>query len=128
MTHAVTRALCHRLFVLVLGLCAALAAAAAEAPAPKFHVVAFYDGKVEEAHLSFVREANRWFGETARQDGFSYEATTDWTRLEPGVPLTLPGRAVPRRAARGTAPSARPSGSTWRRAAAGWGSTSRASR
>ena len=84
MTHAVTRALCHRLFILVLGLCGALDAAAAEPPAPKFRVVAFYNGNVEEAHASFVREANRWFGETARQDGFSYEATTDWSKLEPG--------------------------------------------
>jgi hypothetical protein len=71
-----------RLLILLLGLCA-LVVAAAEAPAPKFHVVAFYDGKQEEAHASFVREANRWFGETAQQDGFSYEATTDWSRLEP---------------------------------------------
>ncbi len=84
MTHAVTRALCHRLFILVLGLCGALDAAAAEPPAPKFRVVAFYNGNVEEAHASFVREANRWFGETARQDGFSYEATTEWNKLEPG--------------------------------------------
>ena len=73
-----------RLLVLVLGLCGAIAAVAAEAPARAFRVVAFYDGKVEEAHLSFVHEANRWFGETARQDGFSYEATTDWNKLGPG--------------------------------------------
>jgi hypothetical protein len=74
----------RRLVVLALGLSAAVFALAAEPPAPSFRVVAFYDGKVEEAHLSFVREANRWFGETARQDGFSYEATTDWSELEPG--------------------------------------------
>ena len=77
----------HRLLTLVVGACGALASAAAVAPvapAPKFHVVAFYDGKREEAHASFVREANRWFGETARRDGFSYEATADWSQLEPG--------------------------------------------
>jgi hypothetical protein len=69
--------------VLVLG--AALAAGAAEAPAPKFRACAFYTDGVEEAHLSFVREANRWFSEAAREDAFSYEATADWTRLEPGL-------------------------------------------
>ena len=84
MTGTATRAFRHRLFLLVLGLCGAITAAAAEAPAPSFHVVAIYEGKTEEAHLSFVREANRWFGELARQDGFSYEATTDWGKLEPG--------------------------------------------
>jgi hypothetical protein len=76
-------ALRHRLFTLVLGLCGAFCAAAVEAPAPRLRVVAFYEGKTEEAHLSFVREANRWFGELARQDGFRYEATTDWNQLEP---------------------------------------------
>ena len=60
-----------------------VAAAAAEAPRSTFHVCAFYTDEVEEAHLSFVREANRWFAETGRQDGFSYETTADWTRLEP---------------------------------------------
>ena len=84
MTDPDTRSLRHRLLILVLGLCGAITAVAAEARAPRFRVVAFYNGKVEEAHLSFVREANRWFGETARQDGFSYEATTDWNKLEPG--------------------------------------------
>jgi uncharacterized protein len=83
MSDPATRWPRRRLVVLVLVLCGLIAAAEAEAPAPTFHVVAFYDGEVEEAHLSFVREANRWFGETARQDGFAYEATGDWNRLEP---------------------------------------------
>jgi hypothetical protein len=83
-TRPAARPLRHPLFILHLGLCGALTAGAVEAPAPKFHVVAFYNGKEEEAHASFVREANRWFGETARQDGFSYEATTDWNKLESG--------------------------------------------
>jgi len=45
--------------------------------------VAFYADGVEEAHLSFVREANAWFGDLARRDGFAYEATADWKKLEP---------------------------------------------
>ena len=83
MIHPATRRLGFRLLMPVLGACSALAFAAAGAPAPRFHVVAFYDDKQEEAHTSFVREANRWFGEAAGKDGFSYEATTDWNKLEP---------------------------------------------
>ena len=35
----------------------------AENPAPKFKVLAFYTGKEDRAHISFVQEANRWFPE-----------------------------------------------------------------
>jgi hypothetical protein len=48
---------------------------------PAFRVIAFYTGKDDLAHVSFVREANRWFPAVARQNNFSYEATTDWTKL-----------------------------------------------
>ena len=87
-----------RLVLLVLVLGAAPAAGAAEAPAPKFRACAFHTVGVEEAHLSFVREANRWFTEAAREDGFSYEATADWTRLEPegGASRRRASRARPR--------------------------------
>jgi hypothetical protein len=85
MTGRAVREPHRRLFVLALALCAVLTAAAGETPAPAFRVVAFYTDGVEEAHLSFVREANRWFGEVARQDGFRYESTADWTKLEPGL-------------------------------------------
>ena len=49
--------------------------------APRFKVLAFYAGTDDLAHISFVREANRWFPEAGRKHGFSYEATTDWSRL-----------------------------------------------
>jgi uncharacterized protein len=48
---------------------------------PRFHALAFYRGEHDPAHISFVGEANRWFPELARTHHFSYEATTDWTRL-----------------------------------------------
>jgi uncharacterized protein len=58
------------------------AVALASTPAqPRFAVLAFYTGVEDPAHISFVAEANRWFPELARQEGFSYEATTDWRRL-----------------------------------------------
>jgi uncharacterized protein len=65
--------------VLTIGL-AATAVYAAE-PAPRFNVIAFYTGRDDPAHVSFVREANRWFPELARKYHFSYEATTDWGNL-----------------------------------------------
>lgn len=50
-------------------------------PSSRFRVIAFYTGKSDQAHISFVHEANRWFGEVAPESGFSYEATTNWGRL-----------------------------------------------
>jgi hypothetical protein len=54
---------------------------AAPDPAPRFHVLAFYTGQEDLAHISFVREANEWFPRLAREHGFTYEATPDWSRL-----------------------------------------------
>jgi hypothetical protein len=47
----------------------------------KFKVIAFFSGKNDEAHVSFVKEANQWFPTAAKKFGFSYEATTDWNNL-----------------------------------------------
>lgn len=44
-------------------------------------MLAFYTGVNDRAHISFVGEANRWFAETGRKEGFTYEATPDWARL-----------------------------------------------
>ena len=52
-----------------------------KASAVRFKVIAFYTGTSDLAHVSFVREANRWFPEAARAHNFSYESTTDWTNL-----------------------------------------------
>jgi hypothetical protein len=97
-SRLVGHSLRHHFLLLVLLLCGTTTARAVEAPGSPFHVCAFYTDGVEEAHLSFVRQANRWFPEAGRQDGFSYEATADWTRLEPsflsrcGVVLFLDAR------------------------------------
>ena len=52
-----------------------------EARRAPFSVLAFYTGKEDLAHISFVGEANQWFPEAGRAHGFTYEATTDWSRL-----------------------------------------------
>jgi hypothetical protein len=53
----------------------------AEDTGVKFKVIAFYTGKDDLAHISFVKEANQWFPKAAAKYHFSYEATTNWNDL-----------------------------------------------
>jgi hypothetical protein len=53
----------------------------AQSPAPKFKVIAFYTGKDDPAHISFVHDANQWFPQMGTKYGFSYDATTNWSDL-----------------------------------------------
>jgi hypothetical protein len=48
---------------------------------PKFHVIAFYTGKNDQAHVSYVHEANKWFPKMGLQHGFSYDSTSNWSNL-----------------------------------------------
>lgn len=48
---------------------------------PTYKVIAFYTGKNDQAHVSFVKEANRWLTETSKKHRFSYESTNDWENL-----------------------------------------------
>lgn len=70
-----------RLLVACLALACAPASFGHAGRARAFRVLAFYTAKEDLAHISFVREANRWFPAAARRHGFVYEATNDWTRL-----------------------------------------------
>ena len=49
--------------------------------ASKFKVIAFYTGKSDLAHISYVHEANVWFPKIAKENDFTYEATTNWDNL-----------------------------------------------
>ena len=49
--------------------------------APQFKVIAFYTGKNDLAHISFVHEANRWLAQQAVQYHFQYDSTNDWSQL-----------------------------------------------
>lgn len=60
-------------------------AAAVPPPQPQFKVLAFYTGKSDQAHVSYVREANQWFPKVAAQHGFTYDATTNWNQLNADV-------------------------------------------
>lgn len=57
------------------------ASALAQTNVPRFKAIAFYTGKSDKAHVSFVREANRWFARTAAERGFVYYSTNDWKNL-----------------------------------------------
>ncbi|MBL7259399.1 ThuA domain-containing protein [Paractinoplanes lichenicola] len=52
----------------------------AHAAAP-FKVLAFYNGTWDAAHIDFDKEAREWFPQAGAQNGFTWEATTDWSRL-----------------------------------------------
>lgn len=46
-----------------------------------FKVIAFFTGKNDPAHISFVAEANRWFPEQAKKYHFQYDTTSNWQQL-----------------------------------------------
>lgn len=48
---------------------------------PKFKVIAFYTAKNDQAHISFVHEANKWFPKVAQQNHFVYDSTSNWDNL-----------------------------------------------
>ena len=66
-----------------------LASACARPPAhraePAFRVLAFFTGEQDEAHISFLGEAVRWFPKVAAEHGFTFDTTSDWSRLNDSV-------------------------------------------
>jgi GntP family gluconate:H+ symporter len=48
---------------------------------PAFKVVAFFTGKEDDAHISFLHEAERWFPEMAAKYNFSFDTTSNWQNL-----------------------------------------------
>ena len=46
-----------------------------------FRVLALHTAKQDEAHISFVKEANRWFAANARAHGFDYTSSDQWDKL-----------------------------------------------
>ena len=48
---------------------------------PKFNVIAFYTGKSDAAHISYVHEANRWFSKISGVYHFQYDSTSNWNNM-----------------------------------------------
>lgn len=44
-------------------------------------VIAFYTGINDKAHVSYVKEANKWFPKIGKKYGFNYDATNNWKNL-----------------------------------------------
>jgi len=51
---------------------------------PVFRVIAFFTGKEDPAHISFLHEAERWFPQMAAKYHFSFDTTSDWRNLNAG--------------------------------------------
>lgn len=69
------------LFVIAFAISLGALSLAAQSSAESFRVIAFYTGKNDKAHISFVHEANRWFAEMAAPNHFIYRSTTNWNEL-----------------------------------------------
>lgn len=52
--------------------------------APAFRLIAFFTGKHDKAHISFVMEANSWFPKMAVSCNFIYDTTSNWQNLNTG--------------------------------------------
>jgi hypothetical protein len=50
-------------------------------PHPSFQVIAFFTGKEDDAHISFVHEAVRWFPAMGSKYHFAFDTTSDWHNL-----------------------------------------------
>jgi len=59
----------------------AFAGAGGQTNKPRFRAIAFFTAKNDQAHISFVHEANRWFNNLAARNNFIYDSTSDWSKL-----------------------------------------------
>ncbi|HEY9197231.1 MAG TPA: hypothetical protein VIM77_13235, partial [Mucilaginibacter sp.] len=46
-----------------------------------FRVVAFYTGKNDKAHISFMHEAHKWFTNMGHKYSFTYDSTKNWNDM-----------------------------------------------
>ncbi len=67
--------------LLIFSLLIFLSSANIQAKKNAFRVLAFYTAKNDQAHISFVHEANHWFAVQAEKGQFTFESTNDWTKL-----------------------------------------------
>jgi hypothetical protein len=52
-----------------------------QAQNPKFKVIAFYTSQNDQAHISFVHEAHKWFYKKGLENNFSYDSTNNWDNM-----------------------------------------------
>ena len=66
--------------IAVLVACLGVSSAFAQQTPPRFKVIAFYTGKADAAHISFVNEARPWFARMAAEHHFSSIPSSGQTR------------------------------------------------
>lgn len=71
------------LYILLAIICFSIPNTYAQSRQAKFKVIAFFTGKDDPAHISFVHEANKWFPKVAAQYHFTYDSTQNWNNLNP---------------------------------------------
>jgi uncharacterized protein len=62
-------------------LCLTFTVSIAQSNKKPFHVIAFYTARNDQAHISFVHEANKWFPEMGKKYNFTYDSTKEWTNM-----------------------------------------------
>jgi uncharacterized protein len=72
------------LLILFLFLTCSIISAEGKKKSSEFRVIAFYTGKNDAAHVSFVHEANRWFARMAERYNFRYDSTNNWDNMNDG--------------------------------------------
>jgi hypothetical protein len=70
-----------RILKIAFFLFSAVSICTAQSSKPQFKVIAFYTAKNDQAHISFVHEANRWFSKTATANNFTYDSTNNWSNM-----------------------------------------------
>ena len=83
------RALTAALSLLTAGTMNVVVRPAEAVAAAPFKVLAFYNGTWDAAHIAFVNEANPWLTRAGQENGFTYESTRDWNRLNTLTALRL---------------------------------------
>jgi hypothetical protein len=71
------------IFFVVLLICPPVAIA--QSKSKSFRVIGFFTAKNDQAHISFVHEANKWFSATAAKNNFTYDSTNNWNQLGDSV-------------------------------------------
>jgi hypothetical protein len=71
----------RRILALLVLLSSFTLSSKAQKKAPQFRVIAFYTSQHDQAHISYVHEANKWFPQVATQYGFAYDTTSNWNNL-----------------------------------------------
>ena len=67
--------------IIVYLLCFFVINANAQSNKNAFKVIAFFTGRADQAHISFVAEANKWFPAMAVKYHFTYDTTTNWNNM-----------------------------------------------